>query len=247
MNPKLFLYFVLPICYVIYAVVESRRPAHEVNRRKYLTADLAGFFGLYLVSIMSAKLLSRLFVGPEPGGLALSTFAAWPTFLKVLVAVILIDFSTYWIHRLMHLRWVWRTHRWHHTVRELYWVSGFRTSFANSFLHFFPYYLVVYAVFHFQFWPSAAVAFVFAITEGWAHTNTAVSPEWLERILVTPEFHRVHHSRDIEGKNYGSVLSVWDRLFGTYYSPKNLPKNFALGSGEDPVSVAEYARLMIGF
>jgi hypothetical protein len=57
------------------------------------------------------------------------------------------------------------------------------------------------------------------------HTRTIGKLGWLEYILVTPSHHRVHHSSNPEylDKNYGDVLIIWDKLFGTFAKEKSEP------------------------
>ncbi|HEU4731777.1 MAG TPA: sterol desaturase family protein, partial [Kofleriaceae bacterium] len=62
---------------------------------------------------------------------------------------------------------------------------------------------------------------------------------WLEWLLVTPRYHHIHHSTDaaLHDGNYGSLFTIWDRLFGTYIDPDTTqPKKFGTGeSRRDPV------------
>jgi sterol desaturase/sphingolipid hydroxylase (fatty acid hydroxylase superfamily) len=67
-----------------------------------------------------------------------------------------------------------------------------------------------------------------------SHFNVEVRAGWLNFLFIGTELHRTHHSADAaEGKNYGSVLSVWDLLFGTFrYAPGRRP--LALGVRPEP-------------
>ena len=52
----------------------------------------------------------------------------------------------------------------------------------------------------------------------------------LQEIFITPNYHRVHHgARGLSNKNLGFILTIWDRMFGTYVSPQSVGKGFALG------------------
>ena len=68
-------------------------------------------------------------------------------------------------------------------------------------------------------WVSAATAFIGLLT----HCNIDVRTGFLDRIFSTPPLHRWHHSKRLpEGnRNYGENVVLWDRLFGTYYHPRD--------------------------
>jgi sterol desaturase/sphingolipid hydroxylase (fatty acid hydroxylase superfamily) len=64
----------------------------------------------------------------------------------------------------------------------------------------------------------------------WIHTNLDVDLGRFEWLLITPNYHRVHHgARGLSNMNLGFVLTIWDRMFGTYVDPRALETDFALG------------------
>ena len=64
----------------------------------------------------------------------------------------------------------------------------------------------------------------------WIHANIWVNLGPLQEIFITPNYHRVHHgARGLSNKNLGFILTIWDRMFGTYVSPRSVGKDFALG------------------
>jgi sterol desaturase/sphingolipid hydroxylase (fatty acid hydroxylase superfamily) len=74
--------------------------------------------------------------------------------------------------------------------------------------------------------------------------NVSWRSNWLEWFFVTPRYHHIHHSDKPQhyGKNLGNLLTVWDRLFGTYLNPDSLDTqlSFGIGEKENPI------RLMLG-
>jgi sterol desaturase/sphingolipid hydroxylase (fatty acid hydroxylase superfamily) len=74
--------------------------------------------------------------------------------------------------------------------------------------------------------------------------NVTWPSRWLEWILVTPRFHQVHHSDDPQHyvANLGDLLTVWDRLFGTYVDPASIRKELTFGIDSNPST----ARLVLG-
>jgi sterol desaturase/sphingolipid hydroxylase (fatty acid hydroxylase superfamily) len=91
-----------------------------------------------------------------------------------------------------------------------------RTSSSSPFLH-----LSV---------AEAGAAFSFGVVVNiWIHANIWVDLGPLEKVLITPNYHRIHHgAKGLTNKNLGFVLTVWDRMFGTYVAPDATGKDFAL-------------------
>ena len=76
------------------------------------------------------------------------------------------------------------------------------------------------------------------------HLNVSWRLRWLEWIFVTPRYHHIHHSDNPahHTANLGAVLTIWDRLFGTYVDPDEVTHDISFGLKE-PVAPA---RLILG-
>lgn len=138
------------------------------------------------------------------------------TLLPIFVGV---EFCYYWFHRTSHrVRWFWTAHVVHHSSEEMNMTTAMRQSLLYSitgwWLFFMP--LVVLGV-------NPAVVFaLYACNlayQFFIHTESVgkLHPI-IEFIFDTPSAHRVHHGRNEQyiDKNYGGVLIIFDRLFGTY-------------------------------
>jgi len=156
---------------------------------------------------------------------------------QVLVVIILGDLLEYWYHRLAHtVRWLWSLHAVHHMPVRLHAIKGPR--------HHVLYYLgrgvCVWAPLVLIGVPPALVTwqFVAVVLAGTlAHANVAFRiPAVMHRILVTPEFHRLHHAADARqgNSNYATVLPLWDALFGTRTDP-SVTEVRQLGIAGDPI------------
>ncbi len=229
-------------------IAEKLWPAYEVRRKKELRIDL-----LSLAALFASSQISRLVIKSWSGTDLLTGFShqiyfieLWPVAVRIVAAILCADFLLYWLHRALHHPRLWRIHVWHHSVTELYWFSGFRASCLHTFLYLVPQLLLAYTVFHLRFWENVIVFSIGAFAQIWAHTSVKGSHPWIEWIILTPKYHRLHHARDIHGKNYGAFLTVWDRLFKTYHSVKDLPDDFAVGLGAEPLSSAQRARMIVG-
>ena len=75
------------------------------------------------------------------------------------------------------------------------------------------------------------VAYLFFVTlhATWTHSNFRPSIKWLEPFLISPRFHHWHHTNDEHrDHNYASMLPFVDRLFGTFYLPREWPAAYGI-------------------
>ena len=138
----------------------------------------------------------------------------WSTWL---LAFLLYDFSYYWKHRLCHERTLlWASHVVHHQSEDYNLGTALRQT-SSSFLLSWVFYIPMFTIGV----PAdvfIAVAAVNLLYQFWVHTEHIGSLGVLDRILVTPSNHRVHHACNAEyiDANYGGIFILWDRIFGTY-------------------------------
>jgi sterol desaturase/sphingolipid hydroxylase (fatty acid hydroxylase superfamily) len=150
-------------------------------------------------------------------------FPSWPIFnaaLSFLAGFLLLDLMRYLVHRCQHaVPFLWRFHALHHSDPDV--------DVTTSVRH----HPIEYVLASGVYWVAVIVLdipAIVALTHGLAVFGTASIqhgnirlPEWLERWLqpglVTVDLHRIHHSIEFSrlNWNYGAVLSIWDRLFGT--------------------------------
>jgi sterol desaturase/sphingolipid hydroxylase (fatty acid hydroxylase superfamily) len=146
----------------------------------------------------------------------------WPWTLQFAVFFLVNDFARYWLHRAYHASDVlWRIHRVHHTVIEMDALSTFRVHLLEAVIK----YGVIILPFRLVGIDDAAIILYSSldVLKGfWHHANlrTYIGP--LNKVLNSAELHWWHHSIERRGhrSNYGSILSIWDRLFGTFYWPR---------------------------
>jgi sterol desaturase/sphingolipid hydroxylase (fatty acid hydroxylase superfamily) len=132
----------------------------------------------------------------------------------------------------------------HHSIPEIWWLAGSRTSLLHLLLFAIPQVFIGNYLLHLT--PlGTGIAFSLGIFVNlWIHTNLWVDLGPLEPFLVTPNYHRIHHGgKGLSSRNMGFVLTVWDRLFGTYLSPAEKGNDFPIV----PVPVEkQLLRMMIG-
>lgn len=155
-----------------------------------------------------------------------------------------VEFFYYWFHRASHrVRWLWATHSVHHSATHFNLSAAIRLGWTGTISGAFAFFLPLALIgFH-----PAAIALVVGlglIYQFFLHTALQVSLGPLEWIFNTPMHHRVHHASNEEclDKNYGSVLIVFDRLFGTFAAaPRNEPLRFGVKgreSSNNPLHIA---------
>jgi sterol desaturase/sphingolipid hydroxylase (fatty acid hydroxylase superfamily) len=146
----------------------------------------------------------------------LGQIAFWLSYL------VFFDFLYYWFHRAQHtFSWMWRYHMVHHSdeniscsafVRhhwlEELWRYGFMTA---------PLILMFGDIGGMPFW-AVMLLVIFAVG---MHLNTSTRFGVLESLIITPHYHRIHHSIEEKhyNQNFGAFLQLWDFLFKTRYLP----------------------------
>lgn len=141
----------------------------------------------------------------------------WKTWYGIVMAVLMFDFGEYWLHRVGHeVAIFWAAHVVHHQSEELNICAALRQESLNPVLGW-PFYLplAIAGI------PPVEFGFVLLGVQYyqiWAHTEQIGKLGWLDGVLTTPSNHRVHHAVNdcYVDRNYGGVLVLWDRMFGTY-------------------------------
>lgn len=204
------------------------------------TAGFAGFSALVLAGL-SANWLRVTFGSPS-----LRAPVAVVALLFTLVAFVAEDFSRFFLHWLMHkVPALWAFHRVHHSAEVLTPITLYRTHPVESALNrargaitmglvtgLFVW-LFGTAVRGWELFSVDALGFIWSM----CGANLRHSHVWLsfgprvERWLLSPAQHQVHHStatRHLD-KNFGTILSVWDRLFRSLYTTTSAPERLRFG------------------
>ena len=133
-----------------------------------------------------------------------------------------LEFFYYWYHRTAHrVRFFWATHSVHHSPNQLTLSTAFRLGWTGKLtgtgLFFTPLALL-------GFDPKVVLTALSLnlLYQFWLHTTWIPKLGWLEYVLNTPSAHRVHHASNLDylDANYGGVLIVFDRIFGTYVAER---------------------------
>jgi len=155
---------------------------------------------------------------------------------NIILAVILFDLWMYFWHRLNHeLYFLWRFHRLHHTDPQMD---------VTTISRFHPVELIISYILNIIILGFLGLNFSFLIIYKtlmlpvimFHHSNISISKtldQFFCRLFVMPNMHRIHHSeiREETNSNYGSIFSIWDRLFGTFKTRENIKLiNYGIGT-----------------
>ena len=134
-----------------------------------------------------------------------------------LVALLLYDFLYYWNHRMGHeVNLLWGAHSIHHSSEYYNLSTALRQSSTGVFLSWMFY--IPMAILGVPPEMLVVVGLIDLLYQYGVHTELIGRLGWLDRVFVTPSNHRVHHGQNdyCIDKNYGGMLVIWDRLFGTF-------------------------------
>ncbi|MFI8621208.1 sterol desaturase family protein [Marinomonas sp. NPDC078689] len=169
--------------------------------------------------------------------------------LYTLSLFVLEDLSRYALHRWMHSNpWLWKIHQVHHSAEALNPLTFYRLHPLENILFALRHAVVagmVTGVFIFCFGArvnlytvlggNLFIVSLFAFTGNLRHSHIRLGyGRWLERVLISPAQHQVHHQRRHMRHNFGSALAIWDGLFGTLKVSREAPddRSFGLGDGK---------------
>jgi sterol desaturase/sphingolipid hydroxylase (fatty acid hydroxylase superfamily) len=140
------------------------------------------------------------------------------TWLTYLIAFIVIDFTGYWVHRIDHkVNFFWNSHIIHHSSEEFNLACALRQS-ISVFVRIFSFFMIPAALLGVPAVVIATILPLHLFAQFWYHTRHIKKMGFLEKIIVTPSHHRVHHALNKEyiDKNLGQIFIFWDKLFGTF-------------------------------
>lgn len=174
--------------------------------------------------------------------------ASQPLWLQVIEIMFLTDFVQYWFHRAFHqIPFLWGFHAVHHSAKKMDWLAGSRMHIVEIIglrsMTVVPMYVLGFA-------EGALHLYILLVylNATFVHANVRFNVEWLKPLIVTPRFHHWHHGIEKEAidVNFSIHFPLFDKLFGTYYMPKNQwPSGYGIGG--HPVPNGYWKQLMYPF
>lgn len=217
---------------VIFGIFEAFFPLYNdrKNRLKHDSINLS----IWVMNIIIIGLLYGTFIfsiyqilNNRINGLL--EFTNFNPILNLLIAFLLIDLWMYFLHFLSHkIKFMWNFHQVHHSDKTINTTTGFRFHLGEIFIS------LILRVFIMPFFGISLLNFLFyeAILVPvlmLQHSNIVFNKsfdKFFRTLFTTPRMHHVHHSSYYKERdsNFGSVLSIWDKLFKTYNNPDNIYK-----------------------
>ncbi len=228
---------------ILIATAEWRSPRRKLHlsRSSRWPANLAlGTLNILLLRIAFPFLGLSLAIQVQEANLGLFQWLSLPVWLNVLLSLLLLDLLIWAQHRLFHYSdLLWRVHRMHHADPDFDTTTAVRFHTLEAILSML---IKSAAIVLLGVNPIAFLAFevLLSSTSLFNHGNLNIPTSldrWLRWILVTPDMHRVHHSRKPAemNSNFGFNLPWWDRLFGTYRAQP------ALGHSEMEIGLDQFS------
>jgi sterol desaturase/sphingolipid hydroxylase (fatty acid hydroxylase superfamily) len=209
--------------------LESFRPLADNAKGKFRRALPNILLAVLLVStnlvlsFASAQLTSLI----QSKQFGLFFVVHFPSWMVVFLGIMALDLFAYFAHLLLHKSWLgWQFHRVHHSDKEVNVSTAFRQHPGETVWRMLWQILAV-VVFGLTLEVLAVYVTISALNAQLEHANIKLNDaldRWLRVIFVTPNMHKVHHSRDQRetDTNYSNIFSIWDRIFGSYTTQVNL-------------------------
>lgn len=214
MTPILYAIPVFLLTILLEAWVAHRRKLPVYDIADAITSLQLGLFSQ--VSALFLKLLTLgIYVAVEArwGLFELAADSPW-VWIGALVAY---DFCYYWQHRLGHeVNLLWAGHVVHHSSEYYNLSTALRQTSTGPLLTWVFYLPLALAGVPPQVF--VGVALIDLLYQYWVHTELVGRLGWFDRVFCSPSNHRVHHGQNdyCIDRNYGGILILWDRLFGTF-------------------------------
>lgn len=211
--------------------------------------------GLILPLILSSKdvaLQSSLVLQEQFGFVVIDTEHIFVVVAYTFSVFLVNDFTRYWLHRMMHeVDFLWKFHRVHHSAEVLNPLTFYRVHPIENILFGLRYALsvgFVTGIFLYFFGASIgvleiagvnAITFLFGLAgSNLRHSHIPLRYGVFEKVFISPFLHQLHHAKRSMNTNYGSILSIWDRMFKTYFATAT-STNLVFGADKKHTTVLE--------
>lgn len=224
------LVMLLALCSLLWAL-ESIVPLYRFHysRVRHAMPNVA-LTVLLVITNLSLSFCSAYLAGLSVrNGIGLFPFLSLSTFAQLMFGVVALDLFAYFAHVLLHKSWLgWQFHRVHHSEKAVDVTTAFRQHPGETVWRIL-WQLAAIVLFGIPLWIVAVYLILSGLNAELEHANLRLNlrvDRWLRLLVVTPNMHKVHHSRDQRetDSNYANIFSIWDRLFGTYTATTDFRK-----------------------
>jgi sterol desaturase/sphingolipid hydroxylase (fatty acid hydroxylase superfamily) len=218
---KFLLFVALPtviLASLLEALVLSRRQAYDWRAMGVSMVDL--FLRTSITILLPLSIAAPVVKFVAAHRLTTITLDSWLAFLLLFLGQ---EFCYYWYHRAAHrVRWFWGNHSVHHSPNDLNLSAAYRIGITGR-LSGTVFFFIPLIWLGFSEKIVAATLTLNLLYQFWIHATWIPKLGFLEGWINTPSAHRVHHAANLEylDANYGGVLLIFDRLFGTYRAERD--------------------------
>lgn len=227
---------------LVFVPLERLWPLHtgQSTFRPEWTTDTFYFVATHLPAqlttfaiLLPATFASKWFAIPA----LMETVGGLPFIVQFPLAIVVADLCQYTIHRAFHkISFLWPFHAVHHSIKTMDWIAGSRSHFVDILV---TRSLILIPMTLLGFTQSVLAGYLVfvAFHATFSHTDFRPRTRWLEPYFVTCRYHHWHHAADPQAAdvNFAIHFPFIDRLFGTYYLPKDAwPERYGLIGGSMP-------------
>ncbi len=213
-------------CLTVFWILEGYYKLFSLSYKKWKHAKTNLLFLLFvmIINAIFGIIATGVFVWLSKTQFGIFQLFEGSVWVELILSIVVLDLiAQYSVHYLLHkVKWMWRLHLIHHSDKNIDTTSGtrrhpfdfiIRESFALIAIVIMGMPIAFYFIYR-----ILSVLFTY-----FTHANISM-PLWLDRtlstVIVTPNMHKFHHHYKLPwtDSNYGNILAVWDRLFGTFVS-----------------------------
>jgi sterol desaturase/sphingolipid hydroxylase (fatty acid hydroxylase superfamily) len=215
----LILIFVCALLWSLESLIPLSRYANERFRRSLPNIGLT--VALVLTNLLLSFASARIAAVAQTNQFGLLFLFKLSPWVVLIVGIAALDLFAYLAHVLLHKSWLgWQFHRVHHSDGDVNVTTAFRQHPGETVWRV-SWQVLAVVVFGLPLSVVAVYLTISALNAQLEHANIKMNgtlDRWLRLILVTPNMHKVHHSREQHetDTNYSNIFSVWDRMFRTY-------------------------------
>jgi len=214
---------ILFVLIIVFFVLETfiNRPKSVGSKMNHLFQNFLFQVIVFAMGSLLAFIIITTYGWIDDYQLGLFNSVAVPYWMKIVAGVILLDFSDYWVHRWDHrFPLLWRQHRVHHSDTSMDASTSLRV-YPTDLIFFTVGEMAISIIFGIDIMSMNIFLFILIPMLFLQHTNLNY-PVWIDKVfgwfLMMPNYHKVHHEQDqfYTDSNYGTLLILWDKLFGTF-------------------------------
>jgi len=210
---------------LIFWILEGAIPLYSLRYKKTKLRHAAVNFVFTVFHLIIHSLLAVLIVllsdWCRDAGFGLVYWFGAGVLMSVVIAVLALDFSSWWVHWVMHKsKFLWRYHIIHHSDTNVDVTTGLRHHPGDSLLRG-VFFLLLIFVSGAPMYSVMIYQTLVVLSTAFTHANISL-PKNVDRVLsyflISPNMHKVHHhhKQPFTDSNYGAVFSIWDRMLGTF-------------------------------